>query len=132
MLVCGEGRLNAFHILGETHIPALVVDVIDEDAFIMSLVENIARRGYSEEIIIRKTSLSPKYVKDIVLLFDLEEERLIEGVQRGTIPLTTALKSSAPMKTPSRATARPTWAAYCKRRMKTASSRGVRSSKPSA
>ena len=26
-LVCGEGRLNAFRILGETHIPALVVDV---------------------------------------------------------------------------------------------------------
>ena len=35
LLVCGEGRLNAFRILGETHIPALVVDVSDEDAFIM-------------------------------------------------------------------------------------------------
>ena len=46
MLVCGEGRLNAFRILGETHIPALAVDVTDEDAFIMSLAENIARRGY--------------------------------------------------------------------------------------
>ena len=45
LLVCGEGRLNAFRILGETHIPALVVDVTDEDAFIMSLAENIARRG---------------------------------------------------------------------------------------
>ena len=71
-LVCGEGRLNAFRILGETHIPALVVDVSDEDAFIMSLAENIARRGYrpleiladieilrkrgySAEIIIQKT-----------------------------------------------------------------------------
>jgi hypothetical protein len=29
-----------------THIPALVVDVTDEDAFIMSLAENISRRGY--------------------------------------------------------------------------------------
>ena len=46
LLVCGEGRLNAFRILGETHIPALVVDVSDEDAFIMSMAENIARRGY--------------------------------------------------------------------------------------
>ncbi len=46
VLVCSEGRLNAFSILGETHIPALVVDVSDEDAFIMSLAENIARRGY--------------------------------------------------------------------------------------
>src|SRR5450830_1644277 len=108
-LVCGEGRLNAFRILGETHIPALVVDVSDEDAFIMSLAENIARRGYrpleiladieilrkrgySAEIIIQKTGLSPKYVKDIVFLLDQGEERLIEGVQRGTIPLTTALE----------------------------------------
>jgi ParB family chromosome partitioning protein len=108
-LVCGEGRLNAFRILGETHIPALVVDVSDEDAFIMSLAENIARRGYrpleiladieilrkrgySAEIIIQKTGLSPKYVKDIVFLLDQGEERLIEGVQRGAIPLTTALE----------------------------------------
>ena len=109
VLVCGEGRLNAFRILGETHIPALVVDVSDEDAFIMSLAENIARRGYrpleiladievlrkrgySAEIIIQKTGLSPKYVKDIVFLLDQGEERLIEGVQRGSIPLTAALE----------------------------------------
>ena len=32
ILVCGEGRLNAFRILGETHIPAMVVNVSDEDA----------------------------------------------------------------------------------------------------
>ena len=109
LLVCGEGRLNAFRILGETHIPALVVDVSDEDAFIMSLAENIARRGYrpleiladievlrkrgySAEVIIDKTGLSTKYVKDILFLLEKGEERLIEGVQRGTIPLTTALE----------------------------------------
>ena len=109
LLVCGEGRLNAFRILGETHIPALVVDVSDEDAFIMSLAENIARRGYrpleiladievlrkrgyTAEVIIDKTGLSPKYVKDIVFLLEKGEERLIEGVQRGNIPLTTALE----------------------------------------
>ena len=109
LLVCGEGRLNAFRILGESHIPALIVDVSDEDAFIMSLAENIARRGYrpleiladiellrkrgySAEVIIQKTGLSPKYVKDIMFLLDQGEERLIEAVQRGTIPLTTALE----------------------------------------
>jgi len=109
VLVCGEGRLNAFRILGETHIPALVVDVSDEDAFIMSLAENIARRGYrpleiladiellrnrgySADVIIQKTGLSPKYVRDIVFLLEQGEERLIEGVQRGSIPLTTALE----------------------------------------
>lgn len=109
LLVCGEGRLNAFRTLGESHIPALVVDASDEDAFIMSLAENIARRGYrplevladiellrnrgySEDLIISKTGLSAKYVKDIVFLLDQGEERLIEGVQRGSIPLTTALE----------------------------------------
>lgn len=109
VLVCGEGRLNAFRILGETHIPSLVVDVSDEDAFIMSLAENIARRGYrpleiladiellrnrgySADVIIQKTGLSPKYVRDIVFLLEQGEERLIEGVQRGSIPLTTALE----------------------------------------
>ena len=40
VLVCGEGRLNAFRILRESHIPALVVDVSDEDAFIMSLARS--------------------------------------------------------------------------------------------
>ena len=44
LLVCGEGRLSAFRSLGEAEIPALVVTVSDEDAFIMSLSENIARR----------------------------------------------------------------------------------------
>ena len=109
LLVCGEGRLNAFRILGQTHIPALVVDVSDEDAFIMSLAENIARRGYrpleiladievlrkrgySADVVIQKTGLSPKYVKDIMFLLEQGEERLIEGVQRGFIPLTTALE----------------------------------------
>ena len=109
LLVCGEGRLNAFSLLGEDHIPALVVNVSDEDALIMSLAENIARRGYrpleilsdiealrkrghGTDDITAKTGLSAKYVKDIVFLLDQGEVRLIEGVQRGTIPLTTALE----------------------------------------
>ena len=109
VLICGEGRLSAFRILGEKYIPAYVVDVTDEDAFIMSLAENIARkgfrpleiladisalrqRGYKEEEIIQKTGLSPKYVKDIVFLLDKGEKKLIEAVQRGMIPLTTALE----------------------------------------
>ena len=44
LLICGEGRLKAFKTLGEPNIPALVVQVSDEEAFIMSLTENIARR----------------------------------------------------------------------------------------
>lgn len=109
LLVCGEGRLNAFRLLGETFIPALVVDVTDEDAFIMSLAENIARRGQrpleiladielllahecTVDDIIQRTGLSQKYVRDIVFLLEKGEERLIGAVQNGTIPLTTALE----------------------------------------
>ena len=109
LLVCGEGRLNAFRILGETHIPALIVDVSDEDAFIMSLAENIARKGHrpleiladiellltrntSIEDIVAKTGLSQKYVRDIVFLLEKGEERLIEAVQHGTLPLSAAIQ----------------------------------------
>lgn len=109
LLVCGEGRLNAFRLLGETHIPAIVVKVSEEDAFIMSLAENIARRqyrpleiladieslrqrGYATEAIVRKTGLSAQYVNSILFLLERGEERLIEGVQKGHIPLTTALE----------------------------------------
>ena len=94
LLVCGEGRLNAFSLLGEDHVPALVVNVSDEDALIMSLAENIARRGYrpleilsdiealrkrghDADDITAKTGLSAKYVKDIVFLLDQGEVRLI-------------------------------------------------------
>ena len=109
ILVCGEGRLNAFRLLGETHIPALVVAVSEEDAFIMSLAENIARRqyrpleiladieslrqrNYGPEAIAQKTGLSAQYVNNIIFLLERGEERLIEAVQKGQIPLTTALE----------------------------------------
>jgi ParB family chromosome partitioning protein len=109
LLVCGEGRLNAFRILGETHIPALIVDVSDEDAFIMSLAENIARKGHRPleiladiellltrntgiDDIVAKTGLSQKYVRDIVFLLEKGEDRLIEAVQHGTLPLSAAIQ----------------------------------------
>jgi ParB family chromosome partitioning protein len=96
-------------MLGETHIPALVVAVSEEDAFIMSLAENIARRqyrpleiladieslrqrNYGPETIASKTGLSLQYVNNILFLLERGEERLIEGVQKGQIPLTTALE----------------------------------------
>lgn len=107
-LVCGEGRLTAFGLLGETHIPALLVDANDEDAYIMSLVENIARRqyrpleilasirqlaerGYSPTEIGRKTALSAPYISGILNLLNSGEERLLMAVEKGTVPLNTAL-----------------------------------------
>jgi len=108
MLICGEGRLKAFKALGETEIPALVVNVNDEDAFIMSLAENIARRqckplellagiqalrekGYDKKEIAAKTGLSLEYVGGILTLLKKGEERLLIAVQRGRMPLSIAL-----------------------------------------
>ena len=43
-LVCGQGRLEAFMALGQVEIPAIVKEASREECFLMSLVENIARR----------------------------------------------------------------------------------------
>jgi ParB family chromosome partitioning protein len=45
-LVCGQGRLEAYQVLGQREIPALVVDADPEDCMVMSLVENLARRQH--------------------------------------------------------------------------------------
>lgn len=107
-LVCGEGRFKAFQRLGEPRIPALVVNVTDEDAFVMSLTENIARRrhqplellrgiallrdrGCSVKDISRKTDLNEHYVRQILELVDKGEERLLVAVERGKIPITVAI-----------------------------------------
>lgn len=108
LLICGEGRLKAFKSLGETTIPAMVVEVTDEDAFIMSLAENIARRqgrtlellagieqlrdqGYDKKAIAQKTGLGTDYISGILQLLKNGEERLLIAVEGGRIPLNAAL-----------------------------------------
>ncbi|MEJ8826674.1 plasmid partitioning protein RepB C-terminal domain-containing protein [Variovorax humicola] len=108
LLVCGEGRLTAFRVLGETRIPALVVDATDEDAYLMSLSENIARRkyralellsgigllkekGHSAGEIAEKIGVGVGYVRDILILLDKGEERLLTAVHRGQMGLNTAI-----------------------------------------
>lgn len=108
LLVCGEGRLNAFKALGESTIPAQIVDVTDEDAFIMSLAENIARRqyqplemlrvikhmsdtGYPPRDIARKTGLAASYVSDLLVLLEQGEERLLLAVEKGRLPIYAAI-----------------------------------------
>jgi ParB family transcriptional regulator, chromosome partitioning protein len=109
LLICGQGRLNAFRKLGESRIPALVVDVSDEDGFIMSLAENIARRRYrplellagiaqleaqgcSTHEIAQRTGLSGQYVRDILMLLSRGEDRLLIAVEREQISLHCAIK----------------------------------------
>lgn len=108
LLVCGEGRMKAFKSLGEATIPALVVVVDDEDALIMSLTENIARRqsrplellagieqlrdrGYTPKQIATKTGLTLSYVQGILTLIQRGEQRLLVAVEKGDLPLNAAL-----------------------------------------
>src|SRR5471030_1960713 len=108
-LVCGQGRLEAFIALGQTDIPALVLEASEEDCFVMSLVENLARRhhsplelmreigalrkrGYSTGEIAAKTDFSDEYIKAICYLLDHGEERLLAGIDRGVIPTSVAME----------------------------------------
>ena len=108
-LVCGQGRLEAFLALGQATIPAVVLEVSEEDCFVMSLVENLARRhhsplelvrqigalkeqGYSVQEIATKTDFSAEYIWAICYLLEHGEERLINAVDRGVIPHTIAME----------------------------------------
>jgi ParB family chromosome partitioning protein len=108
LLVCGQGRVEAFRALGQTVIPAIVLDASEEDAFVRSLVENIARRstrtveqletirtlhqrGYEPAIIARKTALDVNWIKGVLALLERGEERLLTAVEDHRIPITTAI-----------------------------------------
>jgi len=108
-LVCGQGRLEAFIALGQSEIPAIVVEASEEDCYVMSLVENLARRqhsplelvhaigalaarGYSHNEIATKVDFSPEYVSAICVLLENGEEKLISAVERGVIPHTIAME----------------------------------------
>lgn len=107
-LVCGEGRVEAFRLIGETEIPAIVIEAEERDCLVMSLVENIARRkhrsidlmqeigslhgrGYSDEAIAEKVGTTASWVNMIVVLLERGEERLVASVESGLIPLSLAI-----------------------------------------
>ncbi len=108
-LVCGQGRLEAFKALGEPTIPAIVVEASQEEGFLMSLVENIARRqpsnvellaevtnlrsrGYTTDEIARKLNYDETYVRGIAHLLAAGEERLIEFAASGRLPISVAVR----------------------------------------
>ena len=108
-LVCGQGRLEAFIQLKQTEIPAFVIEASDEDCYVLSLVENLARRhhpplellrevevlrerGNSPGRIAELTGLSPEYVYAISSLFANGEHRLLKAVERGIVPPSIAIE----------------------------------------
>lgn len=107
-LVCGQGRLEAFIALGQREIPAFIRNFSESGGLLASLIENIARRrgraldqirmiqwmkeqGHSPVIIAAKTGLGSEYVKHILSLLSRGEERLLEAVLHGKIPITIAV-----------------------------------------
>lgn len=107
-LICGQGRFEAFKVLGEAAIPAVVVTAAEADRYLISLVENLARRkhsnrdllmainvlherGYSIRQIAQKTCLDRAYVGGILILLRQGEERLIAAVEKGWLPIKVAI-----------------------------------------
>jgi len=107
-LVCGQGRLEAYRSLNQSEVPALVVVADPEDCLIASLVENCARRqhrtvemlqdisrmrglGHSMSDIARKIGLSVEYVHAVAHLLEKGEQRLLQAVETGLIPISVAV-----------------------------------------
>lgn len=108
-LVCGQGRLEAFIALGQTEIPAIVREASREECFLMSLVENIARRqqrplellreitnlksrGYTTAEIAKKIDVAKSYVTAVVHLLKKGEDRLLYAVEKRRMPLSVAIQ----------------------------------------
>ena len=107
-LVCGQGRLEAFMELKEACIPAIVIEASKPDQHLMSLVENIARssplnrslffeiqnllaRGYEADTIAVKLGLARHYVQAITRLVEHGEAKLIQAVEKGSLPISVAV-----------------------------------------
>ena len=95
--------------LGQPEIPAIVKEASREECFLMSLVENIARRqirplellreidslksrGYNTTEIAKKIDVTKSYVVRIAHLLKHGEERLLHAVDKGRIPLSVAMQ----------------------------------------
>lgn len=107
-LVCGQGRLEAFMACGQKMIPAMIIDANEEQALIMSLVENVARRkhkpmellqgveilrsqGYDAKEIAAKIGHKTEYVNNVIKLLEHGEERLVAAVESGQMPVMLAI-----------------------------------------
>ena len=108
-LICGEGRLLAYQRLGQDTILAEVVTCTRKEAYLQSLVENIARtkpgsmdfarelkrlhdEGWDYQQIAAIACKTENYIRDYIRLVEQGEERLIQGVEQGVFPITFAVQ----------------------------------------
>jgi ParB family chromosome partitioning protein len=107
-LICGEGRLIAQKRLGKTQIRAEIVTCTRKQAYLESLVENLARsrpgtmefarelknlhdEGWDYERIAQVACRSAEYIKQFIRLVENGEERLIQGVEQGIFSISFAI-----------------------------------------
>lgn len=107
-LICGEGRLIAQKRLGKTHIRAEVVTCTRKQAYLESLVENLARsraatmefarelkllhdEGWGYDQIAQIACRTPEYIRQYIRLVEKGEERLIQGVEQDVFPISFAI-----------------------------------------
>ncbi len=108
ILVCGQGRLEAYLELGQEEIPAILAYGTREELMLMSLAENLARRrhstigllhdislmkgrGHTHAEIARKIDVDVTYVRAILQLLAKGEERLLQAVEKGQLPVSIAI-----------------------------------------
>ncbi|MEH4627045.1 ParB N-terminal domain-containing protein [Phytobacter diazotrophicus] len=108
-LICGQGRVESLIMLKEEFIPAFIIDVDEETALIMSLVENMARvnprageqfnrikemksNGLTDKEIAKVTGFSSHWISDLTMLIDRGESKLLAAVESGKIPISLAVE----------------------------------------
>lgn len=108
-LICGEGRLIAHKRLEKKEIAAEIISCDRKDAYLISLVENIARvppgtMWFAKEVqrmrdagmpvaeICRIIGKAETHVAGYLALADKGEERLIKGVEQGVVPIRLAME----------------------------------------
>lgn len=106
-LVCGEGRYLAYKALKYSKIPAELISCSKKQAYLFSLVENIARvppatmwfayevkrmhdSGFTLTQISNITGKDELYLRDYIRLVEQGEERLIKGVEDGAFSISFA------------------------------------------
>ncbi len=107
-LICGEGRLIAQKRLGNTHIRAEIVTCTRKQAYLESLVENLARsrpgtmefarelknlhdEGWDFDQIAQVACRTVEYIRQYIRLVENGEERLIQGVEQEVFPISFAV-----------------------------------------
>jgi ParB family chromosome partitioning protein len=111
-LICGEGRLIAHQRLGRPKIVAEVVTCTRKDAYLQSLIENIARskpdsmdfarelkrlhdEGWDYQRIGLIAMKPASFIRQYIQLVEQGEDRLVQGVEQGVFPISFAVKVAA-------------------------------------